>query len=162
MIIKPSNRRNGDAAVEDDEGAGLFLFLLQHRGQQLRKSAIVELLWPEMEPERAFSQLYTTIYHIRKTLKKYHDHFKIENSAEAYTLRTQNLLINIDEWERGIQVAPPLTLKTIGHYSALMELNCEIYLKHYDYLWAETERQRLERLWLKAAFEIADCYHEHG
>ncbi|WP_312470538.1 response regulator [Neobacillus sp.] len=140
----------------------LFLYLFQHREQLLHKSVIVDLLWPEYEPERAYSQLYTTIYHIRKTLKKFHDHFKIENTTEGYTLRTETIVFNIEEWENGIQSAPPLNKNTIDHYCELMKLNAGIYLHKYDYWWAETERHRLEQIWQKTAFQLANWYQDHG
>ncbi|MEH7356121.1 response regulator [Neobacillus drentensis] len=140
----------------------LFLYLFQYRGQLLHKSLIVDLLWPDYEQERAYSQLYTTIYHIRKTLKRFNGHFKIENTTEGYILRIENIAFNLEVWEKGIQSAPALNEHTITNYCALMKLNTEIYLQHHDYWWAETERHRLEQLWLKTALQLANWYLDHG
>ena len=41
-------------------------------------------------------------------------------------------------------------------------MNTEIYLQHHDYWWAETERHRLEQLWLKTALQLANWYLDHG
>ena len=44
----------------------IFIYLLQHRGQLVRKSALIDMLWPEFDMDKAYPQLYTAIYHIRK------------------------------------------------------------------------------------------------
>src|SRR5690606_30742517 len=44
----------------------LFLYLLQNRGKTIRKSSIIEFLWQDVDEKKAYPQLYTTIYYIRK------------------------------------------------------------------------------------------------
>ncbi|GAB3789714.1 response regulator [Virgibacillus kimchii] len=139
----------------------LFLYLLHNYGKTIRKSELVELLWTDFEEARAYSQLYTAIYHIRKTLKKYSSHFTIKNMGEGYTLYIENLFIDLVEWEKNLKTAPPLTGETIDAYEENMKLYSGAFLQEYDYLWAEAERYRLEQLWLKAAYQIAGYYSKH-
>ncbi|WP_280633321.1 response regulator, partial [Paenibacillus polymyxa] len=40
----------------------LFLYLLQNHDQWVRKSVLIELLWPEYEEDKAYSLLYTAAY----------------------------------------------------------------------------------------------------
>jgi len=70
----------------------LFLYLVQHRGTAVHKTAIIELLWPELEPEKAYHQLYTATYQIRKTLAPFGEHFQINNTSDGYLLRLTNHL----------------------------------------------------------------------
>jgi len=140
----------------------LFLYLLHYRGKTIRKSELIELLWPDFQEDRAYSQLYTAIYHTRKTLNKYSDHFKIKNMGEGYVLSTKNVVIDLVEWEFKINSAPPLNIKTIGAYEENMKLYTGVYLQEYDYLWAEAERHRLAQLWLKAAYQMAGYYFKQN
>lgn len=140
----------------------LFLYLLHHVDKTVRKSELVELLWPEFNQERAYSQLYTAIYHIRKTLKKYSDHFIIKNVGEGYNLSTKNVLIDLREWENRLNSAPPINIETIEYYEESMNLYKGGYLQEYDYLWTETERYRLELLWLKTAYQMAYYYEKQN
>ncbi|MFA1818865.1 response regulator [Virgibacillus oceani] len=136
----------------------LFLYLLHHCDKTVRKSELIELLWTDFQEDRAYSQLYTAIYHIRKALNKYSAHFKIKNMGEGYVLSTKNVFIDLVEWERKISFAPPINSETIISYEKNMKLYTGPFLKEYEYLWAEAERHRLVQLWLKTAYQMAGYY----
>ncbi|WP_273123668.1 response regulator [Bacillus weihaiensis] len=134
----------------------LFLYLLHHRHNTVRKSELIELLWPELNQDKAYSQLYTAIYHVRKSLKKYNDYFIIKNIGEGYNLTTKQVLIDLIEWEDKISTMSLINNQTINEYESIMSLYKGSYLQAYNYLWAENERYRLEQLWLKIAFQLAN------
>ncbi|AZK46941.1 response regulator [Paenibacillus lentus] len=136
----------------------LFLYMLQCRGQFIRKSTLIELLWPEYEPNRAYSLLYTIIYHIRKTLEQFEDYFSLTNSVDGYVLNLNNVLLDVEEWENFMMSSLPLKNTTIADYVNMMKLFKDDYLKEYDYWWAESERQRLKMLWLRTSFRMAEWY----
>lgn len=133
----------------------LFLYLLHYKGRTIRKSELIELLWPKFDQERAYSQLYSTVYQVRKTLEKYKHHFSLKNIREGYVLSAQNVVIDIEEWENKINSAPPLQFSTIDEYEKIMAIYTDNYLEHYDYMWTESERYRLEQLWIKKVYQIA-------
>lgn len=139
----------------------LFLYLLFHTEKTLRKSELAELLWPEIDFTNDFSQLYTAIYHVRKTLSLFNNHFSLKNVTDGYRLSIHNASIDIVEWERKLQSAPSIDIESIADYEAIMELYTGAYLQEYDYLWAEPERYRLEMLWLKTAHQIAEFFVQH-
>ncbi|WP_028612457.1 response regulator [Paenibacillus harenae] len=136
----------------------LFLYLLQHRGQLVRKSTLIELLWPEYETGRAYAQLYTSVYHIRKTLEPYGDHFTISNATEGYILTIGKVALDVAEWESRIQSGLPITNETIEDYEKAMDLYAGDYLQEFEYWWAECERQRLKLLWLRTSYQLAEFY----
>jgi len=49
----------------------LFAFLLHHQGVQISKDTIIDAVFPDIAHEAATSQLYSSIYYIRKTLESY-------------------------------------------------------------------------------------------
>lgn len=140
----------------------LFLYLLQHAGKTIQKFELAELLWPDYDQEKAYSQLYTAIYHTRKSLSKWGNHFSIMNMSDGYILTLHNVKIDVKEWESSIQSAPTIHIENIEVYEKIMELYTGDYLGNYDYSWGESERYRLERLWLNTKYLIANCYLEHN
>jgi len=137
----------------------LFHYLLHHYGQLIRKSVLIELLWPEYEPNRAYAQLYTAIYHIRKTLEPFNIHFQILNVMDGYILKIEGVQLDVEEWENYILLENPINEETIHKYEELMLLYTDDYLSEYDYWWAESKRQRLRDLWIRKNLQIAEWYY---
>lgn len=136
----------------------LFIYLLYHAGETVSKAKLAELLWPGHEQERAFSQLYTAVYNIRKALMPYNRHLKIESVYEGYTMLVKNTMIDIVEWERKIKKLPPISEQVIDEYEQVMNLYTGPFLNNYNYAWADPERFRIGLLWLDAATQLADFY----
>lgn len=136
----------------------LFLYLLLNVGKTIRKDELSELLWPDFEIDRAHSQLYTAIYHIRKTLNPFRDHFSIKNMNEGYILMGNNIQIDMVEWEHKISSLPPIHSGNIDQYEDAMSLYTGSYLQEHAYAWIEPERYRLEQLWVKTVYQITDHY----
>lgn len=140
----------------------LFLYLLQHRGEFVRKSVLVDVIWPAFDQEKAYSHLYTNVYHIRKALESLGSHIRISNTLDGYLLDTDRVSIDVQEWEAFVQSGVPLNDETIGEYEKRMALYTGNYLEIHDYWWAESERQRLLQLWTAAATRMAECHLGRG
>ncbi|ALP36423.1 response regulator receiver protein [Paenibacillus sp. IHB B 3084] len=136
----------------------LFLYLLQNHDQWVRKSALIELLWPEYEEDKAYSLLYTAAYYIRKTIAPYHSFLEISNTNGGYILHTQNVVLDTERWESLLASAPPMNKESIHYYVKIMELYKGDYLQEYDFWWVESERQRLHKMWLTTSLKMAECY----
>lgn len=140
----------------------LFLYLLQYRTQPVRKSVLVELLWPDYEPDRAYAQLYTAVYHIRKTLEPFGECFTIVNATDSYILHIEHVTLDVEEWEQRTQQLDAVTGETIGAYERIMPMYKGEYLQEYEYWWAESERHRLKMLWIRTSIKMAEWYAENG
>ncbi|ANA79130.1 response regulator receiver and SARP domain protein [Paenibacillus vortex V453] len=138
----------------------IFIYMLQHRGQLVRKSALIDMLWPEFDMDKAYPQLYTAIYHIRKTLEPYDTRFQITNTTEGYVLNIEDVQLDIEEWENWFSSNPSVSAASIDRHIEMMKLYTGDYLQEYDYWWAEGERQRLKELWLTSSLCMADWYVE--
>lgn len=143
------------------KAAELFLYLLHHRGKMVRKSFLIELLWPDLALERANSLLYTTIYYVRKTLRKYHRHLRLQNVSDGYVLETENIILDFEEWKEQIKTLPPLNETSVNNYIQVLFLYRGAYLQGYDFWWAESERYYWEQIWLTKALEIAAFYQKN-
>lgn len=139
----------------------LFLYLLQHRGQVVGKSELIDLLWPEFELKRAYARLYTGVYHIRQLLEPFGDHFAIISSSEGYLLALKDIRLDVDQFERFVQSETPLSRDTIEQYEQAMSLFTGEYLQEYNYAWAENERRRLQAMWIRTVSRMADWYYSN-
>lgn len=135
---------------------GVFAFLLQHRGSYVRKDTLLELFWPGADWEKGFMQLYSTIYQIRKTIASIDFSVVITNHENGYRLDLEEVKLDIEEWEAGLKNLPALTNETLPEYQRLLEFYRGDYLVEEDYLWAESERERLRILWLQHCSKVAD------
>ncbi|OAB45947.1 response regulator [Paenibacillus glacialis] len=163
VTVEASNGQFSVIQWRTTKSQELFLYLLQHRRQLVRKSVLIDLLWPEYEPDKVYSQLYTAIYHIRKTMARFGgENFQIINLMEGYILNIDHVLLDVEEWESQIESAPSLSFETIDQYMEIMKLYTGHYLQEYDYWWAENERQRLKQLWLSISYKIADLYENNN
>lgn len=136
----------------------IFIYLLQHRGQLVRKSALIDMLWPEFDMDKAYPQLYTAIYHIRKTLEPYDTRFQITNTTEGYVLNMEGVQLDIEEWENWFMSNTSVSAESIEQHIEMMKLYTGDYLQEYDYWWAEGERQRLKELLLSVSLSMAEWY----
>ncbi|WP_025027826.1 response regulator [Caldalkalibacillus mannanilyticus] len=136
----------------------LFLYLVHQRGKVVSKAEIIELLWEEYEPKKAYAQLYTTIYHVRKTTEVFGSHFRIRNVTEGYLMTLDGINLDVDEFEQFLEKNLPLAHETISDFEQIMSLYKGEYLQGYDYLWAESERQRLQLLWLRTSLKMVEWY----
>ncbi|MFD2172177.1 response regulator [Tumebacillus lipolyticus] len=138
----------------------LFAFLLHHRGKVVRKGTLMELLWPELDEKKAITQLYTAIYQIRQCLNKMGIDVTIRNSSiqEGYVLDASLVLVDTEEWERAIERIESSSQTDHRELDQILALYEGDYLQDHGYVWAENERERLRRIWLHHARELAGKY----
>lgn len=148
----------------------LFAYLLYHQDQVVYRDTILDLLWPDFDVVRGAKQLYTTIYHIRQTLKNYGlEEITISRLSldNGYRLDRGKIQIDTELWNEQIVTAVPLTLETVDIHEQLLLAYKGDYFGEYSYLWAEGERERLRRLWLNHALSLHTFYmkqlmHSHA
>ncbi|MFF2908851.1 response regulator [Paenibacillus sp. NPDC057934] len=142
----------------------LFAFLLHNRNRFVSKDTLIDMLWPDFNLKKASTHLYTTIYQVRQCLKQAGIELQINNvsGGEGYTLESGSMLIDSAQWENGILTLDPIGDGNFYDHQQLFDLYSGDYFGDYDYLWAESERQRLRTIWLHHAIGIADYYIGSG
>ncbi|WP_019912813.1 response regulator [Paenibacillus sp. HW567] len=142
----------------------LFAYLFHNRNRFVSKDSLIELLWPNTNLKKASTHLYTTVYQVRQCLKQAEIELQISNvsGGEGYTLETGNLLIDSSEWEKSILAQNAINPMNYEDHQRLFDFYSGDYLSDYDYLWAESERQRLRTIWLHHAMGIAEFYVDSG
>ncbi|RXZ82519.1 response regulator [Paenibacillaceae bacterium] len=156
-----SDRVNQPVKWRTSKAQELFAFLLHHRERVVERNIIFELLWPEFEAAKAAKQLYTTIYHIRQTLKNNGMGTITIHSGDletGYRLHIGDASVDSEQWETYIKQLGPLDHQCTGNYELALKMYKGDYLGEYEYIWAEYERERLRRLWLHYATLLSEFY----
>lgn len=141
----------------------LFAYLLHNRNRLVDKDTLIELLWPDSDVASVVSQLYTTIYLIRQTLKQNHlGELSIcrVNLENGYKLETGSVRIDTEEWEAQVKQLGDLDADSVKEHERVLRMYQGDYFGDYHYLWAEHERERLRRMWFQLAKNISEYYIE--
>ncbi|WAA09979.1 response regulator [Fervidibacillus albus] len=136
----------------------LFSFLIQHRKRPVRKDTLLELLWPEFDEKKGFAQLYIAIYQIRKTLSSINMGITISSFDNSYMLELNEVKLDIEEWEKGMSTLKFGMDQNISAYEKTMSLYQGDYLCEEEFIWAESERERLRTLWHHNMDKLSDYY----
>ncbi|MED4555455.1 response regulator [Lysinibacillus capsici] len=139
----------------------LFAYMLEHKNEMIFRDTLLELFWPESDIDKASKQLYTAIYTIRKTLKNYGvEGVKISSPllSSGYKLVVENIVVDVELWLSRLKSLPPIQQTTVDEHEQVFQMYTGDYLGDCDYLWAESERERLRRLWLHHAQQLSEFY----
>lgn len=131
----------------------LLAYLLENKDSPVHKEKLCDLLWPNLEPQKALASLQTTIYYIRKNLASYNcEGISIEYSGNNYLLRIKGAYIDSEEFEQLIVKASEL--KDLSYLYKAIKLYSGNYLEEEGWLWAEAKKQALRRKYITALKKI--------
>lgn len=126
----------------------VFAYLVHNRGELVRKDVLIDFFWPDLPLKEAFSQLYSAIYQMRRTMKAIKFDVQIMSQESSYRLELNHCLVDVDVWENGIKAMPLITAKNIEAHKNLLFLYKGGYFEEENYLWAINERNRLRVKWI--------------
>ena len=136
----------------------LFAFLIHNLHKPVLKDVILELLWPEMEIDKAMTQLYSTIYQIRKTLEMLDLEIAISSKNNCYQLDLDGTKLDVVEWESQLDRLLADQEADVLQLNHTIQLYQGDYLADHDYLWAEGERERLRAKWLELVTKTVEKF----
>ncbi|MEK3718208.1 response regulator [Paenibacillus sp. FSL R7-0333] len=134
----------------------VFALLLHNRGQWILKDTIVDLVWPDFKPEKAVTNLHTTVYHIRKLLKAWDMEVLVEFSQERYRLTKEQVLLDVEEFELGYAGTPVESEEEWLRREKILKLYRGDYLQEHHYDWAEIRRKELQVRYIRMALHSAE------
>ncbi|MFD0714067.1 response regulator [Paenibacillus sp. GCM10027626] len=140
----------------------LFAYLVHHRHRAaIRKDELIDLLWADHDLQKASALLHTTVYQVRRTLKQIDPSLQIQFIDGGFRLLLGGVKLDVEEWERSLELIPPLSAETLDQHEQLLALYTGNYLEDHHYLWAEKESERLRLVWLDHIKPTIAYYIEH-
>lgn len=131
----------------------LFLYLWFHHKKPMMSVVIIEELWPNIDFERATSNLHTTIYQLRKLLKE-------NGMQDSIQLINNHYQLNVEIKSDFDYLNQLLEQSTHDESSIQQLLNCYEgdFLAEEEYSWAIQMRLRLKQ----SVLHVLETYIAHS
>ena len=155
------DQTDGSLQFRTSKAQELFFYLLHNREKVVSKALLIELLWPDFEWTKASSQLYTTVYHIRKTFAPFKDRIHLQNAGEGYVLKLHNIDLDADAFEQFLQSEMAFSEQNVTEIESKLARMKGDYLQQFQYDWIEYERQRYQLQWIRLTLKLVTWYYEH-
>ncbi|MBO1001872.1 BTAD domain-containing putative transcriptional regulator [Pseudogracilibacillus auburnensis] len=134
----------------------LFIYLLQHRNQLVRKDRLIELFWSKLVVKNAYANLYIAVYHMRKTLKSIGLNIVIINSTHYYELRLHDVQYDVEKWLVSLENIKVVTDEMLPYVENAIALYKGDYLADEPYKWSEQKKERLKAMFISTAILLIE------
>ncbi len=146
-------------------GLSLLKYMLLHHKQSTPREVLMDIFWPDVDPEAARNNLNVAIYTIRKELRIITDVALICHENGAYCLSpVLNLWLDVDEFEKCIKTGKQLE-SNHQPTAAIAEYEIAVNLYQGDYLaedpyeeWTVLDRERLQVAYLDTIDRLSQIY----
>lgn len=146
-------------------GLSLLKYLLLHNNQSTPREMLMEIFWPDLNPEAARNNLNVTIYALRKELRSATDEEIICYEDSAYHLsRKIKLWLDVEELEKCIKAGNQFEARNQTTF-AVAEYEIAVNLYQGDFLadnpyddWTVFDRERLRVTYLDTLNRLSQIY----
>lgn len=139
----------------------LFAFLLHHAGREVMKYEILEDVFYDMDIEKAVHQLHNGIYYIRKTLQEYgvaRNQITIQGN---YMLKLDDVEVDSLRFEESLKQITACT-ENVEVLESAEAIYAADYFYDSDWIWAQTEREKLCKQYMELAVRLSEMYIQNG
>jgi DNA-binding SARP family transcriptional activator len=148
----------------------IFKYMIAHQGAPIAKDILMDVFWPEADPEAARRNLHQAIYSLRQTLKQVHPDFQpVQFENDCYLLNPElDIWLDYVEFEKHIQAGQ--SLEAAGDRAAAeVEYKQAIEFYQGDFLeedlyedWPMLQREYLRSMYLDMADRLSEYYAQQG
>jgi DNA-binding SARP family transcriptional activator len=159
----------GDLTVKLPASRGLLLlkYLLLHHKQDIPREVLMEVFWPDAEPEMARNNLNVAMHSLRKAMFAITDLPMIIYEGGTYSLAPDlQVWIDVEEFERCVKAGQRMEARN-QLTAALAEYEAGISLYQGDLLeqnpyeeWTVLDRERLRIAYLDTLDRLSQIYFE--
>lgn len=144
----------------------ILKYIVARRGHPLPKDVLMEIIWPDVEPEAARRNLHQAVYSLRKTLRQADPEFQhIQFHNDNYLLNPEmDTWIDFVEFEARLREgrrheAANQIDEALAAYSVAEGLYQGDFLEDDPYVdWAQVQREQLHNMYLNTADRLSKHY----
>lgn len=137
----------------------LFALLIHYKGRAKPKEYLIDMLWPELEPQKSANLFRVTCTYLRSALAEKGFSDILVREYDGYKINTE--LIDCDLFRFSLFIRSVSSLE-IEKLNDLSDLYSGEYLEGKLYDWAVGMRAQLESDFKKAQHYLADTYCASG
>jgi DNA-binding SARP family transcriptional activator len=146
-------------------GLSLLKYLLLHHKQDTLREVLMEIFWPDSDPEASRNNLNVAMHSLRQALRSFTDLAVIRFENGAYGLDTNlELWLDVEEFERCVKEGQRLESQNQLD-SALTEFEIAVNLYRGDFLadtpyesWTVLDRERLRIAYLDILEHLSEIF----
>lgn len=143
----------------------VFAYCIVHRDFNIEGWELGEILWPGADPEKIKTNLHTSFFRLRKTIKENGLNIEI-NSKKAgkggYRCDLMNFNCDLVDFENAILENKTVNKDNIHEFEGICSLYKDDLFSKRNYEWCEVEREHLLRYYIKMLKKMAVFYVEEG
>lgn len=148
----------------------IFKYMIAHQGAPIAKDILMDVFWPDADPEAARRNLHQAIYSLRQTLKQVYPDFQpIQFESDCYLLNPElDVWLDYVEFENHIQAGQSLEVAG-DQAAAAVEYKQAIEFYQGNFLeedlyedWPMLQREYLRSMYLDIADRLSEYYAQQG
>ena len=140
----------------------LFSYLLLYENSQINKWEICELLWPNYPPDKAKTNLHTSIYRLKKVLSDFQIPAKIISNTNSYKIEIDKNIIDFKLFENSASLALDQNKKQLDTLKYTETLYKGEPFKTSGYPWISSYSEYLNQLYIKLVYKICNFFYENS
>ncbi len=145
-------------------------YLVARRERPVAKDVLMDVFWPDADPEAARRNLHQAVYSLRKTLKRDPSQVQLVGfENDCYLLNPDvEIWLDFEEFEAHVQAGRQLeaagqVTAAMAQYGIAESLYAGDFLEEDLYEdWPRLQREQLRSLYLGTAGRLSDYYVERG
>ncbi|MGM7683803.1 response regulator [Cytobacillus sp. Hm23] len=140
----------------------LFAYFLVKPNQIIDKWIFTELLWGDMENDRAVHNLYTTVYRLKKVLKEKNISLNVKQMNEGYMLNISTVNSDLDDFLHYHRVHSQISEQNLMESERAFNLYKGPLFGSRDYLWSIGHQEELVQMYCSLTYQLAVYYNNNG
>ncbi|WP_055747649.1 response regulator [Brevibacillus choshinensis] len=144
----------------------LLAYLIIHLGKPVDKWELCDLLWPHLDPEKAITNLHTSIYRLKKSISNEQVPLQIKSSSNGYWVELEECLIDYQEFERLSLDLLRSNQQSTGEKTMTMFMKAEKYYRgelfgNKAYLWSAARGEGINQMYIRLVYRMAEYFHKN-
>ncbi len=140
----------------------LCAYLLCWPNQDISKWKLMDLLWPEMNEERAIHNLHNTVYRLKKLIKEHDIGMDVVKTGDGYLLKTQETQYDLQKFLQSMPETGHMKQADEEQLEALFALYRGPLLGHKDYMWKVQLEESCGKHYRALGCRLAERYMTKG
>lgn len=140
----------------------LFAYLLCWPGQDISKWKLMDLLWPDMNEERAIHNLHNTVYRLKKLIKEQDIGMDVAKTGDGYLLKTLDTRYDLLEFLERMSGPGNLKQAETEQLETVFALYRGPLLGHKDYMWKVQLEESCGKQYRALGCRLAERYMAQG
>lgn len=143
----------------------LFAYLVIHAGKPVDKWKLCDLLWPSLDPEKASTNLHTSVYRLKKTIASEEVPIQIKSGKNSYWLELGDCLLDVQELERRYSELDKSSQERSREEEMAMLIEAEQYFRgelfeNKAYLWSTAHGEAINQMYIRLVYRLLDAYRQ--